>query len=156
MPSEIHSRLITANHILHHHGIIDGTGSVSLRSLGNPNNFFMADDCPPSIVSSMSDILEFRIDDGSPTNPDVQIGSSERFIHSELYKRFPSIEGIVHSCSSDVTPYTANSVPLKPISRMAGFLGLDTPIWDINSTHSLMSSGTTHDMHVRDSTVGAR
>lgn len=155
MPSDIHSRLITANHILHHHGILDGTDSVSIRSLGNPNNFFMANDCPPSMISSISDILEIRIDDGSPTNPDLQIESSERFIHSELYKRFPSVEGIVHSCSSDVIPYTANGVPLKPFSRTAGFLDLDTPVWDVNSTHSILSSGTTHDMHVRDITVGA-
>ncbi|KAE8442979.1 hypothetical protein EG329_002517 [Mollisiaceae sp. DMI_Dod_QoI] len=155
MPSDIHSRLIIANHILHHHGILDGYGDVSIRSLGNPNNFFMAHDFPPAMVSSIEDIVEFRVDDGSPTNPDIKIERSERYIHSELYKRFPSVEGIVHSRSPDVVPYTVNGVQLKPVAHMAGFLGLDTPTWDINSTHSLLSSGTTHDMHVQDTTVGA-
>ncbi|KUJ17434.1 uncharacterized protein LY89DRAFT_684484 [Mollisia scopiformis] len=155
MPSEIHSRLITANHILHHHGVLDGYGGVSVRSIGNPNNFFLADECPPAMVSSMDDITEFRVDDGAPTNPDIKLGWSERYIHSELYKRFPSIEGIVHSRSPDVIPYTVNGVPLKPVTHTAGFLGLYTPVWDINSTHSVLSSGTMHDMHIRDNTIGA-
>lgn len=114
----------------------------------------MAHDCSPAMVSSIDDILEFRVSDGQPTNSDIKIGWSERFIHSQLYKRFPSIEGIVHSRCPDVIPYTVNGIPLKPVTHIAGFLGLDTPVWDINSTHSMLSTGSTHDMHVRDTTVG--
>lgn len=51
------------------------------------------------------------------------IGPSERYIHSEIYKRFSGVNSAVHSHSSDVVPYSVNGVPLKPVIHTAGFLG---------------------------------
>ena len=67
--------------------------------------------------------MEFRIEDGSPADTTLKIGWSERYIHSEIYKRFPAVNSVVHSHSSDVLPYTVADVTLRPMIHMAGFLG---------------------------------
>ena len=117
------SKLITANHILHRLKVLDGYGHVSVRSPDNDDTFFISHNVSPALVSSQSDLLEFHVKDGSPVDRDSKIGWSERYGHSEIYKRFPAVNCVIHSHSSDVLPFTVNSVPLKPLIHMAGFLG---------------------------------
>ena len=117
------SKLITANHILHNLKISDSYSHISVRSPDNDDAFFISHNVSPALVSSRSDLLEFSVKDGSPVDKDSQIGWSERYGHSEIYKRFPAVNCVVHSRSADVLPYTVCNVPLKPLTHMAGFLG---------------------------------
>lgn len=58
-------------------------------------------------------------------DPSSKKGYQERFIHSEIYKKFPNINSVVHSHSDAVLPYTMSGVPMKPTFHIAGFLGID-------------------------------
>ena len=120
---DLYSGLITANHILHHHGILDSYGQISVRNPDTEDTFFMSHNFGPALVSSSEDLIEFKIEDASPVNPDVKVGFSERYIHSEIYKKFSGVNSIVHSHSSEVLPYCVSDVPLRPVIHMAGFLG---------------------------------
>lgn len=84
----------------------------------------MSADKAPALVSSVSDFVLYNVSDGSSVDLNSKVGYQERFIHSELYKRFPEINSVVHSHSESVLPYTMNGVPMQPTFHIAGFLGV--------------------------------
>ena len=46
---------------------------------------------PPALVSSPEDLVEYKVDDATPVEKDAKKGYLERYIHSELYKKFVSV-----------------------------------------------------------------
>ena len=122
-PLQLRRKLITANHILHHHGVVDAYGHVSVRHPGESGTYIMCGYMAPALVTYPDDLIEYRVEDSSPVNPGAKKGYSERFIHGEMYRRFPGVNCVVHSHSEAVLPYVASGVPLKPVFHMAGFLG---------------------------------
>jgi ribulose-5-phosphate 4-epimerase/fuculose-1-phosphate aldolase len=76
------------------------------------------------MASAAADLVEFKIEDGAPVGPESGIRWPERYIQSEIYKRFAGINCVVHSHSSDVLSFTVSGVPLKPVIHMAGFWGM--------------------------------
>lgn len=121
------STLITANHILHYQSVLDAYGHVSMRSSSNPQIFIMSGDRAPALVSSPSDLIEYQISDALPVDPNAKRGYQERFIHSEIYKRFPEVKSVIHSHSEAVLPYTMNGVEMRAAFHIAGFLGIPPP-----------------------------
>jgi ribulose-5-phosphate 4-epimerase/fuculose-1-phosphate aldolase len=116
--------LVTACHILHHHGIFDAYGHISVRSPDNPATFWMPYNMPPALVSSSEDLIEYKVDSADEVEKtNVKPGYLERHIHSEIYKRFPTVNSVVHSHAADVLPYCTSGVPLRSTIHMAGFLG---------------------------------
>ncbi|PSN70406.1 hypothetical protein BS50DRAFT_571643 [Corynespora cassiicola Philippines] len=144
--------LVTASHILHQNGVLDAYGHISVRSPDNAATFWMPCNLPPALISAPDDLVEYKVDDASAVEKDAKDGYVERFIHSEIYKRFPAVNSVVHSHSSDVLPYCISGVPLKASIHMAGFLGSNTPVWDASGHYP---SGSKHDLLVHDSTLGA-
>jgi ribulose-5-phosphate 4-epimerase/fuculose-1-phosphate aldolase len=118
------STLITANHILHYHNVLDAMGHISVRNPNTNNTFYIALQMGPAVVSSARDIGEYYVEDGSPVEG-TEGGYAERFIHSEILKRYPDIQSVVHSHAEDVLPYAVlgGGVELQPVYHMAGFLG---------------------------------
>ncbi|CAD0083059.1 unnamed protein product [Aureobasidium vineae] len=98
--------LITGLHILDYNGVLDAYGHMSVRNPNNGSNFFMSRNLAPALVANASDLVEYYVDDAAPVDPNAPNGFIERYIHSELYKRFPSINSVVHSHSPQVVPYT--------------------------------------------------
>ncbi|KAJ4990421.1 hypothetical protein SVAN01_04083 [Stagonosporopsis vannaccii] len=143
--------LVTASHILHRHDVFDAYGHISVRSPDNAATFWMPCNMPPALVSSPDDLVEYHVESADAVEKNARPGYIERYIHSEIYKRFPNINSVVHSHSSDVLPYCVSGVPLKNTIHTAGFLGrslvtgTSVPIWT--------SSGS--DLLVRDSNLGA-
>lgn len=119
---------ITALHILHYHGVLDAYGHVGVRNPNNASTFFLSRDLAPALVSSPSDIVEYRISDAEPVRPDAPKGFIERYIHSEIMKRFSGINAVVHSHSPIMTSFSISHVPLKPTIHLAGFLGDYSPV----------------------------
>lgn len=115
--------LILANHILHYHHVLDAYGHISVRQPGQSDVFLMSGDRAPALVSSVADIIRYRVSDASPVEPGAKKGYQERFIHSEIYKRFPDVMSVIHSHSEAVLPYTMSGVEMKPCFHIAGFLG---------------------------------
>jgi ribulose-5-phosphate 4-epimerase/fuculose-1-phosphate aldolase len=96
----------------------------------------MSGDRAPALVSSHSDLIKYHVSDGSPVDPRSKKGYQERFIHSEIYKRFPEVNSVIHSHSEAVLPYTMNGVAMKPTFHIAGFLGTHVPIYNIVPLYS--------------------
>jgi ribulose-5-phosphate 4-epimerase/fuculose-1-phosphate aldolase len=117
--------LITANHILHYHKVVDAYGHISFRSPDDPEVFILSGNRAPALVCSAKDLIEYRVSDSTAVDPKAGRGFLERFIHSEIYKRFPEVHCVVHSHSEDVLPYVvATGIEMKPSFHIAGFLGM--------------------------------
>ncbi|KAF2465621.1 arad-like aldolase/epimerase [Lindgomyces ingoldianus] len=164
-PPEIKSQLqllISANHILHYHGLVDAFGHISIRHPLNPNHYIIASYNPgaPALVSSFAHFIEYRVSDSSPLDQDAPRGYSERYIHSEIFKRFPRVMCVVHSHSEAVIPFMTAGVQIRPVFHMAGFLGKDgPPTFDVTRTYQdLESRKISHspDMLIKTEHLGAK
>ncbi|KAF4635864.1 hypothetical protein G7Y89_g2228 [Cudoniella acicularis] len=127
--------LITANHILHHQKVLDAYGHVSFRHPDNPEVFVMSGDRAPALVASSADLIEYRVVDSSPVDPNARKGYQERFIHSEIYKQFSDVNSVIHSHSEAVLPFTMSGVAMQPAFHIAGFLGTEVPLYDITDLY---------------------
>ncbi len=151
--TSILSTLVTANHILHYHSVLDAYGHISVRNPENASTFFLARSLAPALVSSAEDINELNIVDASHTDTNRPRSFVERFIHSEIYKRFDNVNSVVHSHSPQVLPYTITDVPLKATYHMPGFLGdQGVPNFDIAEFYE---PGDDQDLLVSNTRLGA-
>jgi HCOMODA/2-hydroxy-3-carboxy-muconic semialdehyde decarboxylase len=74
----------------------------------------------------------------------------ERFIHSEIFRARPDVKAVVHSHSYAVIPFgTVATKRLRAMWHMAGFLGTDTPIFEIRD-----HAGDESDLLIRDNPLG--
>jgi len=120
--------LVAANHILYHHGVVDGYGHASFRSPTNPNHFYMAAAVAPGRVRE-SDIIELDLD-GKQVGDGGRPTYSERFIHAEVYRARADVNAVIHSHSPTVIPFSVTDVPLRPIIHTASFLELGVPVFN--------------------------
>ncbi len=149
---QYHRDLISGSHILHYHNVLDAFGHLSVRHPSNPQMFIMSRNTAPGTISSASDLVEYYVEDARPVNPDAPAGFLERCIHSECYKRYPTINSVIHSHSEAVVPYTISGVTLRACYHMAGFLGTSVPVWDIADAQK---PGDISDLLVRSTHLGS-
>jgi ribulose-5-phosphate 4-epimerase/fuculose-1-phosphate aldolase len=120
---ELLQELVDANHILHHQGIVDAFGHVSVRHDRDPTRFLLARNLAPVRVQA-ADILEYDVATGEPLVADPPRLYLERTIHSEIYRARPDVMAVVHNHSPAVLPFCiARGARLRPVCHMAGFLG---------------------------------
>lgn len=120
--------LVSANHILFHHGVVDGYGHISFRSPVNPQRFFMAAALAPGRVTA-PDILEHDLD-GNLVNREDRPTYSERFIHAEIYRVRADVNSVMHSHSPAVIPFGVTTVPLKPIINQTAWMQEAAPVFN--------------------------
>lgn len=114
--SAIFSTLITANHILHYHSIVDAFGHISVRNPQDVSTFFLSRSLAPALVARRDDLEEYRVGDASAVHEkEGSKGYVERYIHSEIYKRYPGVQSVVHAHNEAVLPFSISSVPLRPV-----------------------------------------
>ncbi|KXT03118.1 hypothetical protein AC578_7682 [Pseudocercospora eumusae] len=150
---ELFSSLITANHILHCHNVVDAFGHISVRNPQDANTFFLSRNLAPALVKSRTDIVEYRVEDSEPVDKDAPRGFAERFIHSEIYKKYKHVKSVIHAHNEAVLPFSIGSVPLKPVFHMAGAMGSQVPVYDIQNHYT--SSDPLHSLLVTNSHLGA-
>ena len=63
----------------------------------------------PATISSRRDLVAYHVSDASAVDSEAPAGYVERYIHSEIYKRYPSVNSVIHSHSPTVIPYTITS-----------------------------------------------
>jgi HCOMODA/2-hydroxy-3-carboxy-muconic semialdehyde decarboxylase len=136
--------LVTAYKILLNEGVLDSFGHVSVRSVTNPNRFFMPYALPPSLVTT-DDVIEYATTDSQPIDPRGRKVNGERYIHGEIYKARGDVQAVIHSHSQAVIPFSISGVALRPVIAQAGFLPLETPNFEIrevrgNETGMLVTS----------------
>ena len=147
--TELIEDLAVANHILADQGVVDGFGHVSVRSVEHPRTFLIARSMAPALVRP-EDILRFDLD-GAETSNDTRPGYVERFIHAEVYRARPEVRSVVHSHSPSVIPFTvAKDAKLRAVYHMCGFLGEETPVYEIRD-----DAGEASDMLIRTRALGA-
>lgn len=151
LTSVIHD-LITANHILHYHSVVDAYGHISVRHPDDPSIFILSANRAPAIVSKPSDFVQYYVANASAVDSDAPKGYIERYIHSEMYKRFSNVSCVIHAHAEDVLAYANSGVPLKPTFHMPAFLGEGVPVWDIENAYQ---QGDVHDILVRSEHLGA-
>jgi len=97
-----------------------------------------------------ADILEFDLD-GNPLAAGGRPVYLERFIHGEIYRVRPDVMAIVHSHSHAVIPFgVVRSHKLRAIFHMSGFVGTETPIFEIREC-----IGDGSDLLIRNRELGA-
>ncbi|KAK5218694.1 hypothetical protein LTR72_008633 [Exophiala xenobiotica] len=149
--------LIYANHILHHHGVVDAYGHVSIRHPNDPSVYITCGYMAPAMVTSPDDLIHYHVSNSDPVDsgPNAKKkGYSERFIHGEIFKRFPSVQSVIHSHAEEVLPYVVSTgVPMRAVYHMTGFLGSQpTKVFDISPHYQ---DGDQQDMLVRNARFGA-
>lgn len=122
--------LVVACRILEHEGVLDSFGHVSVRSATNPDHFFIPKAMPPALVTA-EDLVEVDNAECIPLMANPPRLNGERFIHSEVYKARPDVQCVIHSHSYGVIPFSIAGVPLRPVVPQAGFLPLETPVFEI-------------------------
>lgn len=60
----------------------------------------------PANVSSSKDLVEYNVADAKSVDANAPRGYIERYIHSEIYKKYPAVNSVIHSHSNAVIPYT--------------------------------------------------
>ena len=122
--------LATANRILYNQHVVDAFGHVSVRHDKRRDRFLLARSMAPALVTA-ADILEFDLD-GNSLDAGGRAVYLERFIHGEIYRVRPDVGAIVHSHSHAVIPFgVVRSHKLRAIFHMSGFVGTETPIFEI-------------------------
>lgn len=77
--------------------------------------------CRYEIENATAVALTFN---SSVTGSNVPAGFVERFIHSEIYKAFPDVQGVVHGHTNEVLPFAGANVPLTAQMHTVGLLCL--------------------------------
>lgn len=97
--------------------ILDAYGHLSIRHPEKKNIFLMPRNTAPALLSSKLDIVEYWVEDASPVDPNSPPGYVERYIHSEIYKRYPEIQSVIHSHSLAILPYTITGISHSPRAK---------------------------------------
>jgi HCOMODA/2-hydroxy-3-carboxy-muconic semialdehyde decarboxylase len=140
--------LATANHILYGQHVVDAFGHVSVRHDKRPDRFLLARNMAPALVTP-ADIIEFDLD-GTPIDAGDRKVYLERFIHGEIYRARPDVMAVVHSHSHAVIPFGAmRTHKLRAIFHMGGFIGTDTPVFEIREC-----AGDGSDLLIRNNELG--
>jgi ribulose-5-phosphate 4-epimerase/fuculose-1-phosphate aldolase len=65
----------------------------------------MARQVAPALISSPQDLIDYHVADASPVDASLTDGYVERYIHSEIFKRYSEVNAVVHSHAESVIPY---------------------------------------------------
>ncbi|KAF7344175.1 Arad-like aldolase/epimerase [Mycena venus] len=137
--------LLDASHILHSLDVVDALGHVSVRNPVNSSQFLIY-----AIQNATAVGLTF-----SPTAT-VPAGFSERFIHSEIYKKFPEVNAVVHAHTEAILPFANQAkVPLVAQISTAPAVGVQVPVFNFsNLSASVLSGDTLSDFLIRNALLG--
>jgi len=157
--------LLDASHILHLLDVIDAFGHVSVRNPVNSSQFLMTFAIAPALATSQS-IVTYEVENAtaigltfnsSITGAAVPTGFAERFIHSEIFKRFPDVLGVVHGHTQEILPF-ANQDCVKLVSQIhtAPSVGSEgAPVFDVRKLpKSVLPDNQLHDLDIRTEALG--
>ncbi|KAK4552311.1 hypothetical protein LTR86_010482 [Recurvomyces mirabilis] len=147
--------LVIANHILHHHKVLDGFGHISLRHPTKKTTFFTTG-VPAALIDSSTPYYEINISDGQRTDGgSIPSTYSEHYVHAAMLAKYPEVNSVVHSHAPAVLPFAISpKVPLKACLHTAAFLGPQVPVWDISDAYTTQETKARH-LLVNDYSLGA-
>lgn len=122
-------KIVAANRILAHEGVVDSFGHVSIRHPDNKDHYAMARARSPEWIE-FDDLMEFKLN-GEAIDPQGRKPYSERAIHGAVYESREEINAVVHNHSNAVLPFCVANMPLYPVVHTCSIIGKNIPIWDI-------------------------
>lgn len=125
--------LITANQILVKQGVLDVFGHLSMRDPEHSAIFWLPTSVPPSRVSLVN-LYPFNLEAEPVIDTEAEL-FSERFIHSEIYRRFPDVNAICHHHSPSIMPFCITGSKLFAVSQTGAFLAEGVLQWDSQDEH---------------------
>jgi len=87
------------------YSVLDAYGHLSIRHIAKPDLFVMPRQIAPALVCSPEDLVDYRVSDATPIDASMTDGYVERYIHSEIYKKYPTVHAVIHSHADSVIPY---------------------------------------------------
>lgn len=129
-PREL-TRLVAANRILAHEGVVDAFGHVSVRDPRNRERFWLSRSRSPALVE-LDDLMEFALD-GAAIDARGRTPYGERMIHAAVYAARADVRSVVHHHAYGVLPFTITGEPLRPVVHTASVIGAEIPVWDIRT-----------------------
>ncbi|KAJ7056764.1 arad-like aldolase/epimerase [Mycena amicta] len=160
--------LLDASHILHFLDVVDAYGHISVRNPDNSSQFLMTFAIAPAQATSQS-IVTYEIDNAtavgltfnsSIVGSAVPTGFAERYIHSEIFKKFPTILSVVHTHTLEILPFAnqepGKGVPLVSQMHTAPAIGSKgAPIFDTRKlSTAILPEDQLHDLLVRNELLG--
>ncbi|KAJ4480162.1 arad-like aldolase/epimerase [Lentinula aciculospora] len=158
--------LLDGSHILHFLDVVDAFGHVSARNPDNASQFIMSFAIAPALATSQS-LVTYEIDNAtavqltfntSVTGDAVPSGFLERYIHSQIYKAFPNITGVVHAHTINVISFAAAEIGLRAQMGSAGSTGIltnGTPIFDFDTLPtSVLPEDAPHNLLIGNEALG--
>ena len=130
VPREL-ARLVAANRILAHEGVVDAFGHVSVRDSRNRERFWLSRSRSPALVE-LDDLMEFALD-GAAIDARGRTPYGERMIHAAVYAARADVHSVVHHHAYGVLPFTITGEPLRPVVHTASVIGAEIPVWDIRT-----------------------
>lgn len=145
---QVIENLVTANHILLRHGIVDSFGHVSARHPFRPDRFLMARRIAPGLVRR-EHIVEWGMD-GELIEKDGTPGFLERYIHSALFAARPEVGAVVHSHSPGIVSFgVVKDRPLRAVCHTGAFLGEGAPVFEMRDV-----AGPDSNLMITDQALG--
>ncbi|KAJ7036817.1 arad-like aldolase/epimerase [Mycena alexandri] len=157
--------LLDASHILHFLEVVDAFGHVSVRNPANSSQFLMTFAIAPAQATSQS-IVTYEVDNAtavgltfnsSVVGSAVPTGFAERYIHSEIFKKFPDVLAVLHSHTQEILPFANQvSVPLVAQMHTAPSVGDEgAPVFDVRTLpQSVLPDSALHDLLIRNEALG--
>ena len=96
VPREL-ARLVAANRILAHEGVVDAFGHVSVRDPRDRERFWLSRSRSPALVE-LDDLMEFALD-GAAIDARGRTPYGERMIHAAVYAARADVHSVVHTAS---------------------------------------------------------
>jgi ribulose-5-phosphate 4-epimerase/fuculose-1-phosphate aldolase len=121
--------LVTANHILADHGVLDAFGHVSIRHPERADRYLISCSRGPAGVTR-DDLMELTLA-SEPVDLRGRRMIAERPIHGCIYAQRPDVNAVCHNHSSATIPFGASDVPMPTIIHTAALTGRSVPVWDI-------------------------
>lgn len=123
------ARLVAANRILAHEGVVDAFGHVSIRDPASRERYVMSRSRSPELVE-VEDLIRFE-QDGRSLDPLERRPYGERMIHGAVYEARPDVNAVVHNHAYPLLPFGVTGRPLRPLVHVASVIGAEVPVWDI-------------------------
>jgi HCOMODA/2-hydroxy-3-carboxy-muconic semialdehyde decarboxylase len=138
--------LVSANLILARQGVLDASGTVSIRSPRRADRYLLSRAIAPALVTA-ADVMEYDLE-SRPVDVRGRASSPERFIHSEIYRIRQDVRAVVHCHTASLIPFSISRVPLRPVFQMSAFVGEGVPVFDTRAAVGLT------DLLVKDAATG--
>jgi len=105
-------------------------GHCSLRDPDNPNVMWINNRHSSRSTVRADEIVPYDIAAGKRIGDGIE-PPSEHFIHRELYRRFPDVNGVVHAHAEKILALSCAGYVLRPLITSATFIPADgAPVFD--------------------------